>query len=61
MILTEETLNAVEAAIRVAGRREAEGDLHGCYLYVLEAEKLLLVAQAKLAEHAIFPEAVPET
>lgn len=56
-VLTGDTLDAIEASVRVARRREDEGDLHAAYLYVLETQKLLLVAQAKLAERAIFPEA----
>lgn len=57
MIITGQTSSAVMQAVRTSVLREEEGDLHGAYLYVLEAQKQLLVAQAKLAEHAIFPEA----
>lgn len=56
MILTGTTLTGIQAAVDLAQRREKAGDLHAAHLYVLEAQKLLLVAQAKLAEVAIFPE-----
>lgn len=55
MILTGQTLTGIQAAVDLAYRREKAGDLHAAHLYVLEAQKLLLVAQAKLAETAIFP------
>lgn len=56
MIIAADTLQEVTAAIRVAQRREQDGDMRGALLYVLTAQKLLLVCQAKLAETAIYPE-----
>lgn len=61
MIFDVERLAAIRSAIAMAGQCEKDGDLHAAHLYVLEAQKLLLVAQAKLTEEAIFPAAETTT